>query len=1022
MFRATFIGVDKYADSTVRELTGAVRDATALWALVSDSMPGAVASLLTNADATIVNIRAAIHEALTSAGEDDTVILTFSGHGNRSQRLVTYDTSRNSLDASTIGMDELAAAFKGSKAKAILCVIDCCFSGAAPARVLDDSPVSRDPGMPLEELAGAGRILISACHVNEVAYESPAYRHGLLTLSLIRALQAWDEQTIDLVAAMAAVMQSVRAAAGQLGVTQTPILLGHVEGGLVLPRLVAGSRFLTAFPEATGIRVSAAVNDLNQFGIPQPVLDEWTSRFRGGLNTLQVSAVNDYRILDGESLLVVAPTSSGKTFIGEMAATKAILDGRKAVFLLPYRALVNEKYDLFGGVYGEKLGMRVIRCTGDHTDETDQFVRGKYEIAVLTYEMFLNLGLRNVGVLNQIGLIVLDEAQFITDPVRGIAVELILTYLLAARQRGVVPQLIALSAVIGHINHFDEWLACRTLVTTVRPVPLLEGVLDRSGQFQFVDADGNEQLTQLVPYHAIQVRREKPSAQDVIVPLVKQLVRGTTEKIIVFRNRRGPAEGCAGYLASDVGLPPAADALALLPGRDLSSTSAALRRCLNGGTAFHNTNLTREEKQVVERAYRDPNSNLRILGATTTVAAGINTPASTVIIAEQEFIGEDGRPFTVAEYKNMAGRAGRLGYNEEGKAIILANDSSERQFLFRRYVRGTLEPLQSSFDANQLETWIIRLLAQVKQVHKDQVLQLLLNTFGGFLDNRRHPGWQNEMEQRLRALLADMIRLRLVEQELNNVQLTLLGRACGESSLSFRSAMRLVDLVQSVGAQGITAEQLMALVQALPESDSNYTPMFKKGTKESVRPREAASHFGLPVANALQRFADDYFAYYARCKRASILWDWINGVSIERIEETYTANPYQGKIGYGDIRKFADSTRFHLSAAHRITNILFVSGGPTEATIDCLLRQLEFGMPAQALRLVDLPVDLTRGDYLALLSAGIHNPNQVWQHSDEQLSQLLGPLVGRLLSSKRPKLHSQSNVSAAVPSDSEHPK
>ncbi len=385
-----------------------------------------------------------------------------------------------------------------------------------------------------------------------------------------------------------------------------------------------------------------------------------------------------------------------------LAATKAIIDGRKAVFLLPYRALVNAKYDLFASIYGDKLGMRIIRCTGDHTDETGQFVRGKYEIAVLTYEMFLNLMVRNAGVLNQIGLVVLDEAQFITDPGRGIVVELLLTYLLAARERGVTPQFIALSAVIGHINHFDEWLGCRTLVTAVRPVPLIEGVLDRSGQFQFVNADGNEQLTQLVPYHAIQVRGEKPSAQDVIVPLVQQLVRGTTEKVIVFRNRRGPAEGCAAYLAADVGLPAATDALAQLPERDQSSTSADLRRCLNGGTAFHNTNLTREEKQVIERAYRDPNSNLRILGATTTVAAGINTPASTVIIAEQEFIGEDGRPFTVAEYKNMAGRAGRLGYNEQGKAIVLANDSSERQFLFRRYTRGSLEPLRSSFEAEHL--------------------------------------------------------------------------------------------------------------------------------------------------------------------------------------------------------------------------------------------------------------------------------------------------------------------------------
>jgi len=87
---------------------------------------------------------------------------------------------------------------------------------------------------------------------------------------------------------------------------------------------------------------------------------------------------------------------------------------------------------------------------------------------------------------------------------------------------------------------------------------------------------------------------------------------------------------------------------------------------------------------------------------------------------------------------------------------------------------------------------------------------------------------------------------------------------------------------------------------------------------------------------------------------------------------------------------------------------LFVSGGPTEESIDRLLRQLEIGLPAQALGLVDIPVDLTRGDYLALISAGIQNPTQVWQRSDEQLSLILGPLVSRLLSSKRPKAQVQT--------------
>jgi len=173
MLKATFIGIDKYADASIRELTGAVRDASALWALTMDSMPGASATLYTDHNATISEIRAALHAALGSAGPDDTVFLAFSGHGTRNHRLVAYDTSRADQDNTTIGMDELAGLFKQSKAKAILCVVDCCFSGAAPGRVLDDSPTSRDPGIPLEGLAGTGRILISACNVNEVAYESP---------------------------------------------------------------------------------------------------------------------------------------------------------------------------------------------------------------------------------------------------------------------------------------------------------------------------------------------------------------------------------------------------------------------------------------------------------------------------------------------------------------------------------------------------------------------------------------------------------------------------------------------------------------------------------------------------------------------------------------------------------------------------------------------------------------------------------------------------------------------------------
>lgn len=1009
MIKAAFIGIDKHEHPGVPDLTGARRDALALWALFCDTIPAIEAKLLTNENASLSAIRDALDATLGAATDDDTVILSFSGHGTKDHRIVTFDTKREDLINTTISMEELATRFRESKARVVICILDCCFSGGAPARVLDDSPIARDPSFPLEALGGKGRILIAAANVNEFAYEVPGGGHGLLSKALIHEFETVG--TISLPAVMDRVLERVRADAARIGVVQTPVLFGYVEGGLTLCGLRRGERFFAAFPEVTGIRVSPSIQDLAGFGFPPEVLAEWSANFKGGLNALQLTAVNDHRILDRESLLVVAPTSSGKTFIGEMAALRAIIDGRKAVFLLPYKALVNEKYDQFTNLYGERLGVRVIRCTGDRLDSVAAFVRGKYDLGLLTYEMFLALVLSNPALLNQIGLVVIDEAQFIADPGRGITVELLLTYLLAARERGINPQLIALSAVIGDLRNFDDWLSCRSLVTSDRPVPLTEGVLDRSGVFEYLDASGARQTKQLVRAGMIRQRKDKPGSQDVIVPLVQTLLtQNDKEQIIVFRNRRGPAEGCAAYLARDLNLPAANNAIEALPQRDLSAASVTLRRCLAGGTAFHNTNLLPEEKEAVERAFRDPNGNVRVLAATTTVAAGINTPASTVILAEQEFVGEDGRQFTVAEYKNMAGRAGRLGFNETGQSIILAGNGFERELLFQRYVLGQLDRLTSSFKALEIETWVLRLLAQVSQVPKQDVARLLANTYGGYLAARQSPEWRREMEVRLAALLQEMIHLGLVDEEGARVRLSLLGQVCGRSSLCFASVIRLLNLLKPLQDHNLTADQLMALIQGLPELDAVFIPLMKTRSKtgrslaksETAWPREAAERYGHEVVTILQRNASDIFDYYARCKRTLLLWDWVRGVPTEGIEQRYSVNPYNA-ISYGHLRSCADTTRLHLRAAHQIAQVMFIDRGPSEESVDDLLRQLELGIPSAALDLLALPVSLTRGEYLALYQAGIQKPDELWLREPVELAAIIGAGPATLLERMRPQ-------------------
>ena len=985
-FRATFIGLNKHSDPGIPELTGASRDAAALHALFTDTFNDIRAILLVDEMATLDAIRVALDDVLGQATEDDVVVLSFAGHGTPGHQIVAYDTDRDSAGDTTLPMEDLAARFQASKARAVLCIIDCCFSGAAPARVLEGMPVSRSKPVDFSAFKGKGRFLLAAASPTQPAWEEPTSGHGLLTRAIIEIFTAGDG-TLNLTQAVGRVIARTRELAQQIGEQQDACFVGGSEGALELPVLKKAAAWRKLFPDFSTITIRKDLDQLAAFGIPAEILDQWRARFPDGLNELQLEAVNRHRILAGHSLLVVAPTSSGKTFIGEMSAVRAAIDGRKAVFLLPYRALVNEKYEDFRATY-EPAGMRIVRCSGDFTDQTGLFLSGRYDVAILTYEMFLGLTVSTPGVLKRLGLVVIDEAQFITDPTRGITVELLLTLILAGRARGIRPQIIALSAVIGDVNSFDEWLGCDKLTWTRRPVPLTEGVLDRSGIYQMRDPQGVEGEVQLLPRHVIQQRRDEPSAQDVIIPLVRSLVKAN-EKVLIFRNTRGPAEGCARYLAQELGLPPAQAALDTLPTHDLSTSAGTLRQCLTGGTAFHNSNLTREERVVIERNFRDRAGGIHALAATTTLAAGINTPASTVILAEQEFIGEDGRPFTVAEYKNMAGRAGRLGFNETGKSIILADNAMQRRQLFARYVRGAPEPIASSFSDRDLRTWIIRLLSQVKAVKEADVPHLLTSTYGGFLPQRQSSSWVKGTEQRIAQDVAEFLKLGLLERLEDKVQLTLLGRACGQSSLSFNSAMRLIESIRSVPSVELSAFNLVGLLQVLPEADRLYTPVRKRPRIESARINDAASIFGRTIVQALQRWVSDEFAFWGRCKRAAILGDWMTGTTVQAIEKRYSV-PFGGQIQNGDIQRYSDGTRFHLQSAHQIISALLAMDPAKELEFESVIAQLEFGVPPELTVLMRAPFSLSRGECLALADRGIRSPLALAAAQAEILAEVLG--------------------------------
>ncbi|MEY8688816.1 MAG: caspase domain-containing protein [Leptothrix sp. (in: b-proteobacteria)] len=194
--KAVFIGVNKHVDASIPELSGACRDAIALWALFTDTLTDLSAHLLIDEQATHATASAALNATLAGAAEGDVVIISFAGHGSADGSLVFHDTQAANLGATALSMAVLADAFKSTKARAVLCLLDCCFSGHAPARVLETNAMPRN-AFALTGVYGEGRILISACTSTEAAWEQPGTGHGLLTYAVIEAMTRESTDTIS---------------------------------------------------------------------------------------------------------------------------------------------------------------------------------------------------------------------------------------------------------------------------------------------------------------------------------------------------------------------------------------------------------------------------------------------------------------------------------------------------------------------------------------------------------------------------------------------------------------------------------------------------------------------------------------------------------------------------------------------------------------------------------------------------------------------------------------------------------
>lgn len=993
-FHGLFIGIDRYLSREVNWLSCAKRDAVALEALFRDTL-GGWTTLLSDESATRIGIKGAFGH-LEACTPDDTVVISFSGHGSDTHELVTFDSDPLDLACTGVPLEELAEWFSRIPAKRLILLLDCCFSGGIGARVLHAPAVPRSMESAegrLAEMSGEGRIIITASSANEPAWENPRVGHGYFTHFLIEALRGADEAVeggrLPVFRLLEFVVRRVSDAARQLGHEQRPTLRGTIDGELSWPVFVPGAHYNLAFPGEAGAVATREVGSLSAFGFPPDMIAAWAGAIPA-LNALQLDAVNHFGVLAGEHLVVVAPTSSGKTMIGELAALKGVAARRRALFLLPLKALVADKRRHFDTIYGP-LGVRTIEATGE-TDDIGPILRGHYDVALLTYEKFSGIGLAHPHVLEGVGVVVVDEAQMIADPSRGANLEFLLTVIRMRRREGVEPQLIALSAVIGETGGLERWLRARLLRREQRPVPLDEGLILWDGSHRYIDGTTGE------------AKEEGPivrplisgtaSSQDVIIPLLRKLT-GEGQQVIVFRETKGKTRGCAAYLARELRLPAEMDAAARLPGGDQSRAGGALREAMMAGVAFHNADLSPEERRVVEEEFRRPGSGLRVIVATTTLAMGVNTPASSVVIAGLTHPG--GSPYSVAEYKNLVGRAGRLGLAERGASYLVAMSPREVQDAWDRYVTAGPEDLASRFldGATDPRSMILRVLAAGKRptasasagLTAEEIASFLEASFGAFQEELRVGRWSWDHDDLL-ASVRDLAANRLIEARGDgHYELTALGRLAGAGVVEVTSVMRLVECLRPLEPEQLTDPALIAAVQITRELDQVHIPLNKKTPKEAQSWLSELARQGVPplMLRTLGHDVSEPHQQAARAKKAVAALAYVSGEEMEKIERLLGKHGGAFDGMAGPVRSSATRTSDLLGTAAQVA-ILLHPACEFGDRIERLNVRLTLGVAGP---MADLGrhggTSLTRGDYRRLLAAGLTDPQEIGEASEEVL-------------------------------------
>jgi superfamily II RNA helicase len=374
-----------------------------------------------------------------------------------------------------------------------------------------------------------------------------------------------------------------------------------------------------------------------------------------------------------ESVVVCAPTGSGKTLIGEYAIHRALAQGKRVFYTTPLKALSNQKLRDFRDRFGaERVGL----LTGDISVNRDA------PILVMTTEIFRNMlygtPIGEVGTsLQNLQAVVLDECHYMNDIQRGTVWEESIIY--CPRE----VQLVALSATIANSEQLTDWISqvhgsTRLIYSDFRPVPLEFSYCTSKGLFPLLNANGKGINPRLKPKGNPRGRQDIPPMTYVIAQLQK---RDMLPAIYFIFSRKGcekALEELHQFLQEQSNF-----SLVNLSEAQLLQTKITEFLQLNPeaarsghveplyeGIAAHHAGILPAWKSLIEELFQQ--GLIKVVFATETLAAGINMPARTTVISSLSKRTDRGhRLLNASEFLQMSGRAGRRGMDEQGYVVTV---------------------------------------------------------------------------------------------------------------------------------------------------------------------------------------------------------------------------------------------------------------------------------------------------------------------------------------------------------------